>query len=88
MEAGVRSLERNIAKICRKSSSRICFRRKQKKVSISTKNIREYLGPKKIFREDIPHKDEIGIVTGLAYTAYGGEVFTCRSNNNARERCI
>lgn len=74
MEAGVRSLERNIAKICRKVAREFASEENKKKISISTKNIREYLGPKKIFREDIPHKDEIGIVTGLAYTAYGGEV--------------
>lgn len=74
LEAGVRALERNIAKICRKVAREFASEENRKKTSISTKNIREYLGPKKIFREDIPHKDEIGIVTGLAYTASGGEV--------------
>ncbi len=74
MEAGVRSLERNIAKICRKVAREFASEEKKSKTSISGKNIIKYLGPKKIFREDIPQKDEIGIVTGLAYTASGGEV--------------
>jgi len=48
MEAGVRSLERNIAKICRKVAREFASEENKKKVSISTKNIREYLGPKNI----------------------------------------
>ena len=74
MEAGVRSLERNIAKICRKVAREFASEKIKEKVSISVNNVVKYLGPKKIFREDIPQKDEIGIVTGLAYTSYGGEV--------------
>ncbi|MEA1985986.1 MAG: endopeptidase La [Candidatus Marinimicrobia bacterium] len=80
MEAGVRSLERNISKICRKVAREFASNQDKLKVSLSTKNLVKYLGPKKIFREDIPQKDEIGIVTGLAYTASGGEVLPVEAN--------
>ncbi|MFO7841723.1 MAG: endopeptidase La [Fidelibacterota bacterium] len=74
MEAGVRALEREIAKICRKTARIFAKEDDNKKVNISGKNLHEFLGPKKIFKDNIPDRDELGIATGLAYTQSGGDV--------------
>lgn len=73
-ESGVRSLERHIAKICRKVARTIASTELENKISISQKNLEFFLGPRSIFNEDIPKVDEIGVVTGLAYTTAGGDV--------------
>lgn len=70
-EAGVRSLERRIADICRKTAKLIVSGEKQK-VSVTVRNIKEYLGHKKYIDSDISKKDEIGLVNGLAWTSVGG----------------
>lgn len=72
-EAGVRQLERLIAKIARKSAVRFVdgF---DGTISVSDKNTAEFLGPVK-FREDLTkNSDEIGLVNGLAWTSVGGEM--------------
>ncbi|MDZ7797672.1 MAG: endopeptidase La [Candidatus Marinimicrobia bacterium] len=74
MEAGVRALEREIAKICRKTARIFAKGDNNKKVNISGKNLHEFLGPKIIFKDNIPDRDELGIATGLAYTQSGGDV--------------
>ena len=71
-EAGVRDLERKIAKICRKSV--IETLRTKKPVEITPKNIKEYLGVKKYEHTIIERKDFIGVVNGLAYTEVGGDI--------------
>lgn len=74
MEAGVRSLEREIAKVCRKSARQFAKDETREKITLNATNIEEFLGPKKIFKDTLPRHDEIGVVVGLAYTESGGDV--------------
>ncbi len=71
-ESGVRSLERAISKIMNKVSVKIVSG-EQKSVKITIENIEEYLGSRKYKNDTISKLDEIGIATGLAWTAVGGE---------------
>lgn len=70
-EAGVRTLERRIAELCRKAAKSIVGGEK-KSVRISEKNIETYLGTKKYLDDDLSKENEIGIVNGLAWTSVGG----------------
>lgn len=72
-EAGVRTLERKIASICRKAAKEIVSG-EAVKVSITSKNIEKYLGARKYLDDDLAKKDEIGIVNGLAWTSVGGVI--------------
>lgn len=69
-EAGVRRLEKQIAAICRKSARRLVDG--EEAVSVTPDNLRDFLGAKKYLPEKLPEKNEIGTVTGLAWTAAGG----------------
>lgn len=71
-ESGVRSLEREIGKIVRKAITEIVEKNK-KEISINTTIVRKYLGNKKFTFEKIEKEDKIGVVTGMAWTAYGGD---------------
>ena len=74
-EAGVRNLERNIAKILRKiAQNKINYNDEFKKIIISSKNIAGYLGPKKFKPDRLLENDEVGTATGLAWTSIGGEI--------------
>ena len=70
-EAGVRTLERRIAELCRKAAKSIVSGEK-KSVRISEKNIEQYLGTKKYLDDDHSKENEVGIVNGLAWTSVGG----------------
>src|SRR5437763_38753 len=72
-EAGLRQLEREIGRICRKVARRI-GEGKSETVRVTPKNIHEYLGAPKVFPEEVLKKDQIGVATGLAWTAVGGDV--------------
>src|SRR5829696_1730509 len=72
-EAGLRQLEREIGRICRKVARRIA-EGKSEAVRVTPKNVHEYLGPPKSFPEEVLRKDQIGVATGLAWTAVGGDV--------------
>jgi ATP-dependent Lon protease len=72
-EAGLRQLEREIGRICRKVARRIA-EGKSEIVRVTPKNIHEYLGAPKVFPEEILKKDQIGVATGLAWTTVGGDV--------------
>ncbi|MDA0782182.1 MAG: endopeptidase La [Rickettsiales bacterium] len=74
-EAGVRNLEREISKLARKSVKEI-LTQKTEKVEISSKNIEKYLGVKKFSFGETGEKDLVGVVTGLAYTEFGGDMLT------------
>ena len=74
MEAGVRNLEREIAKVCRKSAREFAKDDKHEKIILDTGNMEQFLGPKKIFKDNLPVVNEVGIVVGLAYTESGGDV--------------
>ena len=75
-EAGVRDLERKIGKICRKSIIEILKHKKtgNKKVEITSKNLKDFLGVKKYEHTIIERKDLVGVVNGLAYTEVGGDI--------------
>jgi len=72
-EAGVRRLERQIAKLCRKVAYRIVTK-KESSASITVKNLTDYLGPCIYLETDLRARKEVGIVTGLAWTSVGGEL--------------
>ena len=75
-EAGVRKLEKEIAKICRKIVKIISDNKKLKKILVTNKNINEYLGVK-IYDIGLAFKkNQVGQVTGLAWTQVGGELLT------------
>ncbi|MGC1181758.1 endopeptidase La [Legionella sp.] len=79
-EAGVRNLERDIASICRKVVKEILSNKKTKKLSITLNNIEKFLGVKK-FRYGLAEEfDQIGQVTGLAWTSVGGELLTIEAS--------
>lgn len=72
-EAGVRRLERQIAKLCRKVAFRIVTG-KETDAKVTVKNLAEYLGPCIYLESDLRAREEVGIVTGLAWTSVGGEL--------------
>lgn len=71
-EAGVRDLERQIAAICRKGV-RFLLEAGRKRIRITPKNLHEYLGIPRFSFNKANQKDEVGLVTGLAWTAVGGD---------------
>ncbi|MDW0109668.1 endopeptidase La [Sporosarcina aquimarina] len=71
-EAGVRSLEREIARVCRKSARLIAVGKK-KSLTISTRTLESFLGKKKFSHGQAESTNQIGVATGLAYTAVGGD---------------
>ncbi len=74
-EAGLRQLEREIGKVCRKVARKKAELEDEfKPVMITTNNLKEFLRSPKIFLEEALKKDEIGIATGLAWTAVGGDI--------------
>ena len=72
-EAGVRNLERKIASVFRKVAKRIAEGEKEK-IKVTEKDITKYLGPIKFSASLIEKKDEVGQVTGLAWTEAGGDI--------------
>jgi len=72
-EAGLRNLERHIASLCRKVA-RLIAEGKREKTTIHPSLVYEFLGPPVYLNQDSQQQDEIGIATGLAWTAAGGEV--------------
>ncbi|HRK02118.1 MAG TPA: endopeptidase La, partial [Oligoflexia bacterium] len=72
-EAGLRSLERNIGTICRKTAKRVA-EGNEEKVIVNKETVAKLLGPATFVREDEQDKDEVGIATGLAWTQFGGEI--------------
>ncbi len=78
-EAGVRTLERKIANVLRKSALKIVDS-PETQVKVTSKNLEEFLG-KEIFLNDVTSKkDEIGVVTGLAWTQVGGDTLSVEVN--------
>jgi len=74
-EAGVRNLEREIAKLARKAVTKI-VRGNEEKVVITPDNLEEYLGVKRFRYGLAEEKDHVGVVTGLAWTSVGGELLS------------
>jgi len=78
-EAGVRNLEREISKICRKVVKAMLLKPTTRKMTITDKNIEKYLGVKRFRFGSADEKDQVGQVTGLAWTEVGGELLTIES---------
>jgi ATP-dependent Lon protease len=78
-EAGVRNLEREISKICRKVVKELVLKKRDKKVTITPRNIDKYLGVKRFRYGLADEHDQVGQVTGLAWTEVGGELLSIES---------
>src|SRR6202158_3323612 len=74
-EAGVRNLEREIAKLARKSVKEL-LTSKKKSIKVSLKNLEDYLGVPKYRYGEAELEDQVGVVTGLAWTEVGGDLLT------------
>jgi ATP-dependent Lon protease len=79
-EAGVRSLEREIAKICRKAVTAHTLKKTKGKISVNPKNLDKYLGVRRYTYGLAEMNNQIGQVTGLAWTEVGGELLTIESS--------
>jgi ATP-dependent Lon protease len=75
-EAGVRNLEREVAKICRKVVKSLLLQPKDKQTHVVSRNLEKYLGVRQYRYGRAEEKDQVGQVTGLAWTEVGGELLT------------
>src|SRR6202795_969687 len=75
-EAGVRSLEREISKICRKVVKLLVTKEKEKRILVTPQNLDKFLGVRRFTYGIAEKKNQIGQVTGLAWTEVGGELLT------------
>ncbi|MGZ8153332.1 MAG: endopeptidase La [Methylovulum sp.] len=75
-EAGVRSLERDISKVCRKVVKALLLKPSNDRVVVTAENLNDYLGVKRFNYGIAEEQDQIGQVTGLAWTEVGGELLT------------
>ncbi|MBQ7345628.1 MAG: endopeptidase La [Oscillospiraceae bacterium] len=79
-ESGVRSLERCFADICRKVDRKLLESEDQKKIIVNARDVSQFLGVRKFLPDTLPAADPIGLVTGLAWTAVGGETLEVEVN--------
>ena len=79
-ESGVRKLEREIAAICRKCDMRFVSGDASKRITVTGANLEDFLGVRKYLPDELPPVDSIGVVTGLAWTAVGGETLEVEVN--------
>ncbi|HLT27678.1 MAG TPA: endopeptidase La [Zeimonas sp.] len=75
-EAGVRSLEREISKICRKVVKTLLLKKQEKRITVTSKNLDKYLGVRRYSFGMAEKENQVGQVTGLAWTEVGGELLT------------
>jgi ATP-dependent Lon protease len=75
-EAGVRSLEREMNTLARKAVKDLMTAKKGKKIKVTAKVVNEYLGAQKYRFGEAEREDQVGVVTGLAWTEVGGELLT------------
>ena len=75
-EAGVRNLERELSTLARKAVKELMLNKKAKTVGIIEANLPDYLGVPKYRYGEIEENDQVGVVTGLAWTDVGGELLT------------
>ena len=79
-ESGVRSLERCFAEICRKADMELLSGNEDNRIAVNGSNIETYLGVRKYLPDRLPAADQVGLVTGLAWTSVGGEVLEVEVN--------
>ncbi|MDC9587840.1 endopeptidase La [Xenorhabdus sp. XENO-10] len=75
-EAGVRSLEREISKLCRKAVKALLMDKKLKHIEINAENLKDYLGVQRVDYGRADTENRVGQVTGLAWTEVGGDLLT------------
>ncbi len=73
-ESGVRTLERQIAKLCRRATLHLVEHPEDAGVSIKPRDLKGYLGAPRYLRQPVAERREVGVVNGLAWTSVGGEV--------------
>ena len=78
-EAGVRALERDISKICRKAVKTLLLKKSQTKMAVTARNLDKFLGVRRYSFGVAERENQIGQVTGLAWTEVGGELLTIES---------
>ena len=78
-ESGVRSLEREVSKICRKAVTALALKKARGKISVTPKNLDKYLGVRRHNYGMAEQTNQVGQVTGLAWTEVGGELLTIES---------
>ena len=79
-ESGVRTLERCFAEICRKADMELLSNEKSKRITVTGSNLEQYLGVRKFLPDRLPSADQVGLVTGLAWTSVGGETLEVEVN--------
>ena len=79
-ESGVRNLERQLGDICRKADMQILEQQTPKKLTVTGANLEAYLGVRKYLPDRLPSSDQVGLVTGLAWTSVGGETLEVEVN--------
>ena len=79
-ESGVRSLERKLAEICRKADMRLLAQEETKRITVTGSNLEEFLGIRRYLPDRLPGSDQVGLVTGLAWTSVGGETLEVEVN--------
>ena len=79
-ESGVRSMERAVGDICRKAAMELLDGESVKKVSVTASNLEKFLGIRKYLPDRLPSADQVGLVTGLAWTSVGGETLEVEVN--------
>ncbi len=79
-ESGVRSLERAISQLCRKSDMKLLEKDGIKRICVTASNLQDFLGVRKFLPDRLPGGDQVGLVTGLAWTSVGGETLEVEVN--------
>ena len=79
-ESGVRTLERKFAEICRKCAMQILEQETPKRITVTGSNIESFLGTRRFLPDRLPCADQVGLVTGLAWTSVGGETLEVEVN--------
>ncbi|MGM9604026.1 MAG: endopeptidase La [Faecousia sp.] len=79
-ESGVRNLERCIGDICRKTDMQILNQEEAKRITVNGANLESFLGVRKYLPDRLPGTDQVGLVTGLAWTSVGGETLEVEVN--------
>lgn len=79
-ESGVRNLERSAAEVCRKAAMKILEQETPKKITVNGSNLEDFLGVRKFLPDRLPCTDQVGLVTGLAWTSVGGETLEVEVN--------
>jgi ATP-dependent Lon protease len=79
-ESGVRNLERSLAEVCRKTAMKILAEEAPKRITVTVSNVEDFLGVRKFLPDRINSADEVGLVTGLAWTSVGGDTLEVEVN--------